>query len=145
MDENSIRVVVRDFYPDLDSACIYATWRNSAYYGVPRGTEDPKLFFSDLTQKIKEILPHATVRIACLESDPATILGYSVTTGTHLDWIYVKVDYRSMGIGKMLMPKNIETVTNHLTKIGKVIIEKKKLKTKGESYGQETRNAEATV
>jgi GNAT superfamily N-acetyltransferase len=127
---DEVKVVLRDFYPDLDSACIYATWRNSAYYGVPRGTEDAKEFFADLTQKIKDILPGAKVRVACLEDDPSTILGYSVATGTHLDWIYVKVEYRHMGIGNMLMPKDIETVTDRFTKIGRVIFEKKNLKTK---------------
>jgi len=145
MDENSVSIVTRDFYPDLDSACIYATWRNSAYYGVPRGTECPKGFFSDLTQKIKEILPAASVKVACLKEDPATIIGYSVATGTHLEWIYVKVDYRHMGIGKMLFPKNIETVTDHFTKIGRVIAQKKNLKTKEKTNGnpEEARSPEA--
>lgn len=144
MDENSVSIVVRDFYPDWDSACIYATWRNSAYYGVPRGTECPKGFFSNLTQKIKEILKTAKVRIACLSDDPSIIIGYSVVSGTHLDWIYVKTEYRHMGIGKMLFPKDIETVTDHFTKIGRVIAEKKNLKTKEKSHGQEDRSPETS-
>ncbi len=34
----------------------------------------------------------------------------------------------------MLMPKNILTVTKNLTKIGEVIVDKKKLKVKGEDF-----------
>lgn len=144
MDEGSIeeiKIVLRPFIPDLDQACVYSTWRNSAFYGVPRRTAESKslaektriAFFKGMTRDIREILKSATVRIACFEDDPGMILGYSVAIGSHLNWIYVKVEYRLKGIGRMLMPKDILTVTNHLTKIGEVIVDKKKLKVKGEN------------
>lgn len=128
-------VVIRSFHPDTDQACIYATWRNSAYFGFKDRSKDAKDFFKKHTALIREILKGALVRIACLEDDPMTIIGYSISTGTHLDWIYVKVDYRNKGIGTMLMPKSIETVTNHVTKIGESILAKKNFKIKGEKSG----------
>ncbi len=139
--EEEVKVIIRPFIEDLDQACVYATWRNSAFYGVPRRTSEAKAlaekarvtFFKGMTRDIREILKSATVRIACLEDDPGMIVGYSVATGTHLNWIYVKVEYRLKGIGRMLMPKDILTVTSHLTKIGEVIVENKKLKTRGEN------------
>lgn len=134
MDE--ARVVVRKFDREADQACVFATWRNSAYYGCARKTPEAKEFFKKWTIKIREILKSAHVRVACLEDDPQTIIGYAVATGTHLEWIYVKVEYRNKGIGAMLMPKNIETVTNHLTKIGAVIAQKKQFITQGEWNGE---------
>ncbi len=130
MDESSIaevRIILRDFNPDTDTPMIFATWRNSAFYGVPRRTNDAKAFFKHKTKEIKEILKTATVRMACHEEDPMTIVGYSVVTGNHLDWIYVKVDYRMKGIGSLLMPKNIETVTDYVTTIGDEILKKKNI------------------
>ena len=124
------KVVIRQFNPNTDSAMVYSTWRNSAYYGVPRRTNDAKLFFKNMTRAIREILKTAQVRVACLDDDPLFIVGYAVFTGIHLDWVYVKADYRKKGVGTLLVPKNVETVTSYETKIGKFIIEKKKLKTK---------------
>lgn len=140
MDEGSVKVILRSFHPDLDNACIYSTWRNSAFFGVPRRTSEAKAlaektriaFFKKMTKEIRDILRLATVRIACLEEDPGMIVGYSVSTGTHLDWIYVKVEYRLKGIGRMLMPKDTTTVTAHITKIGEAILENHKFKIKGE-------------
>ncbi len=76
MSDDEVRVVIRPFLPDLDQACIYATWRNSAFYGVPRRTSEAKslaekariTFFKGMTRDIREILKSATVRIACFEA-----------------------------------------------------------------------------
>ncbi len=135
MDEDSVKIVLRAFIPESDSACIFTTWRNSAYYGSGGHGESANRFFKKHTAVMKDILRVASVRIACLEDHPDTIIGYSVYTGNHLDWIYVKVDFRCKGIGSLLMPKNIESVTDPVTKIGHAIFEKKKLKTKGEING----------
>lgn len=131
MDE--VSVVIRAFHPDADQAFIYATWRNSAFYGSGLPKNESDRFFKAQTAKIKEILRVASVRIACLSDDPMIIVGYSIENDNHLHWIYVKTDFRNKGVGSLLMPKNIETVTDHLTKIGKILVEKKNLKTKGET------------
>lgn len=136
MDEACL-VVIRDYNEPLDIACIYSTWRKSAYYSAePKIMESPTQFFKNQNEKIKKILPKAVIKIACLEDDPIVIVGYSICTGTHLDFVYVKTDYRRKGIGALLVPKNIETVTDQLTVIGKAIVDKKKLKTRGESDGR---------
>lgn len=146
LDEGSmseqVKVIVRDFRPKEDEAMIYSTWRNSAFYGASataeqkRFQEDPKIFFRRLTATIRDTLRGALVLIACVEDAPEVILGYSVSTGSHLDWIYVKLEFRGKGIGAALMPKSIETVTANLTKIGATIVEKKKLKIKENDNGR---------
>jgi GNAT superfamily N-acetyltransferase len=132
MDESSLDIVIRDFDPDIDQAYIYASWRNSSYYSSinPNESIPPKAFFSFKTAAIKKTLKEAEIRIACLKEAPAVIIGYSVITNKHLDFVYVKSDYRNQGIGTLLVPKDIETVTSELTKIGKVIALKKNLKEK---------------
>lgn len=128
MDEPSVEIIIRDFDQERDQAFIYATWRNQAYYSALKRPEgDPKEFFKQTTRIIKRVLETAYVRIACLLDSPTTIIGYAVSTGDHLNWIYVKDDYRQKGIGTMLWPRQVRTVTCYLTKIGAVIADKKKL------------------
>jgi len=131
----TVNVIIREFKPDTDEAFIYSSWRNSSYYmAVTEKPGTPKMVFRKLSHQIKEILKHAKVRIACAEDDMRVIFGYCVYTKDHLNWIYVKEEFREKGIGNLLMPKTISTVTNDLTKIGKIIAEKKNLKVKGEEY-----------
>ena len=138
MDE--VSVVIRPFNAKMDEACIYSTWRNSSYYSGDWGENGrpyDKYYFKAQTITIKEILKNAKVRIACMSDDPMTIIGYSVYTDKHLDFVYVKDDYRNKGIGRMLVPLNIQTVNAQLTKIGKAIVEKKKLKIKENQNGND--------
>lgn len=142
MDE--INIVVRPFNPDRDEAMVYSTWRNSSFYSaMNRPTGTPSKYFHDKTREIKKILTTAQVRIACFQDDPLVIVGYCVFTGNHLDWIYVKEDFRKKGIGTLLMPKQIETVPCDLTKTGKVLADKKNLLIKGESNGRNDKGSKA--
>jgi hypothetical protein len=137
MDEASlntpynVNVVVRSYVPRLDQPIIYSTWRNGSFYSASKPVKGPaKLFFKSQTQIISHILEKADIKVACLEDDPTMIIGYVVSTGNHLNYIYIKKDYRNKGIGTLLMPKNIETVSNDLTKTGQALVTKKNLKTK---------------
>lgn len=132
MSSDELRVILRDFQPEIDNACLYSTWRNAAAFSGLKDPKNLKSFFREKNALIRDTLKSAIVKIACLEYDPLTIIGYSVATGTHLDFIYVKIEYRNKGIGRLLMPKNIQTVTPDLTKIGAAIVKKKNLKIKGE-------------
>jgi ribosomal protein S18 acetylase RimI-like enzyme len=123
---DQVNVVLRPFI-ETDIACIISTWRNSAYFGSIGEREPQAKFFRKLTREIRAIIPEATIEIACLENDPNTIVGWVVSRGTHLDWIYVKVDYRCAGIATMLIPDGIETVSPYKTKIGQAILNKKNL------------------
>lgn len=130
-------VIIREYDPS-DEAYIYSAWRNNSYYSAVKKPEGaPSAFFTRQSQKIKKILEKALIKIACFQDTPTVIVGYSVSTGTNLDWIFVKPDYRLKGIGKLLMPKDIKTVSKEdLTKIGRNIVEKKNLKFKGEENGR---------
>jgi GNAT superfamily N-acetyltransferase len=123
-----LKVIIRPYRDPHDNACIYSTWRNQAYYSsLERPLGSPQVFFKRVSMIIFNILKEAKVRIACLQEDPNTIIGYSVSTGDHLNWIYVKEPYRNKGIASLLWPTEIKTVTCYLTKIGAKIADKKKL------------------
>lgn len=138
MDET---VIIRDFKLSDDQAFIYSSWQYSSYFDVIKQPDIPySRYRVEQSRKIRDILGNAQVKIACLKAAPSVIVGYSVYTNTHLDWIYVKIDYRNTGIGALLAPKDLETVTGHLTKIGKAIVEKKNLKVKENDNGNEESN-----
>ena len=129
-------VILRDFNQDLDQAYIYASWRNNSYYSAEKRPEGKASdFFTKQSRKIKTILQIAKIKIACFKDTPNVIVGYSVAIKNHLCFIFVKPDYRLRGIGALLMPKDIQTVTDELTKVGKILVDKKNLVTQGEFNG----------
>jgi len=67
--------------------------------------------------------PDVTVKVACMKDAPDVILGYSVYSGTRLDWVYVKDRWRGLGVAKDLVPTNITTVS-HVTDTGRSILKK---------------------
>jgi ribosomal protein S18 acetylase RimI-like enzyme len=129
MDEAAVVVVRLGTKEDLP--CIYSTWRNSAYYAggghrreksVTRAT-----FFRDLNYKIKHILEGAVVHVACLSDSPNTILGYGVFTGSHINWVYIKPDYRRQGLARRLCPTMVDSITSTPTPLGATIANHLKL------------------
>ena len=68
--------------------------------------------------------PTAIVRLAVLDEDKDVCLGWSLTRGSVLDYVYVKEDslisFRKQGIGKSLLPKEFDTIS-HLTREGRAI------------------------
>lgn len=138
MDEPyCLNIVTRPFNPSSDQAMIYATWRNGRYYGMKdKNRGDSVAIFKELTHEITNAMSKAQVRIACLEDDPTIIVGYVVFHGNHLDWVYVKEDYRKQGVASLLVPKDIKTITATPTKLGSNLwAQKNKEKNHGSEEG----------
>lgn len=113
-------------YVSSDKAFIMATFLRGLYYGDTWFSQIPKDIFMDNYKRIAEALierPDASVRIACLKEDPDVILGYSISKGTALDWVYVKKAWRGAGIGRALLPPKITAIT-HLADTGKALMNK---------------------
>lgn len=125
---SDVIVMGRSFNAANDEAFIYSTWRNGLFYGSLKKDEfRADDFFPQQTAKIKDILSRAQVRIACIKDAPDVILGYSIFTGDyHLEWIFVKLQFRGKGIGRFLTPQ-MKSVSEDLTKIGAAIVKKKGL------------------
>jgi len=101
-----------------DTSFIYATWLRSLYYGNPwYRMIDKDTFFDKYKLVVSNLLDNSTVAIACLKNDPEVIVGYAVLTNKRLHYVYVKEAWRKLGIAKLIIPDNIESVS-HLTSLG---------------------------
>lgn len=104
-------------------AFIMAFWLR----GLKFGSEffravDSLTYFQVYSKVIKALLkrPDCIVRLAVLADEPDTAIGWSVSEGKVLHFVYVKREARRQGVGMALLPKSFETAT-HMTKIGKSI------------------------
>lgn len=125
-----------------DLPFIYRSWLMGAYHGnrpKPGVKEQPGAsldyigsihqddFMKSYHKYIEFLLGKASTQIACLKSDPDVILGYSVSEPGVLHWVFVKPDWRRIGICNDLLPKDIHTVTG-FSRVGDVVRRHKSLK-----------------
>lgn len=112
-------IVVRAFQED-DAPFIYSTWLRGLYFGNEWFRKiDKDSFFSKYRLVVKRLLETCNVQMACLEEDPEVLVGYVVYKGPQLHWVYVKKDWRNNGIGRALLPEDIQVVTHLTTKASK--------------------------
>lgn len=119
-------IEIRNMYLD-DWNFILATWLKGLRYGNSWfGLIEPTVYYENYQKLIERILQSGStvVKVACLKESPDVILGYSVSHGTSLDWIFVKSRWRLIGIAKSLVPDGVTTVS-HLTEVGKSILKKR--------------------
>jgi hypothetical protein len=120
-------VAIREYLPG-DRNFILATWLRGAYYGQDYFRQIPKdTFMAQYHAFVEKILasPSVKIRVACLKDDPEVILGYSVlgSESQVLNWVFVKSAWRAIGIGKSLIPPQVQSVS-HITKVGQSILAK---------------------
>ena len=72
----------------------------------------------------KFAMPGTVIKVACLVEEPDVILGFSVSHGDTLDFVFVKPDWRRIGIGTDLVPSEI-TSTSGFTRVGDIIRRKR--------------------
>lgn len=106
-----------------DLALVYATWRNALWFAEKRDPAASDDFYREATQTIKDKLKTADARIAYLSEDPDMLLGWAVLTGTHLEFVYVKADYRRSGIARLLT-QGFKTFSPPQTRIGRKLAPK---------------------
>lgn len=127
MQDKTPAVIVRDYVVD-DKNFILATWLKGLRYGNDWfGEIEPSVYFTVYQKIIDAVLsdPRVSVKVACLKDDPDVVLGYSVSSGNRLDWVFVKRLWRNIGIAKSLIPPGI-TIVSHITTTGRSILRKNK-------------------
>lgn len=118
--------IVRDFDHD-DRNFIMSTMLKSLYYGDSWFTRILKnIFMTNYHRLLQNIFTNkkVTIKVACLSDAKDVILGYAIYRDQILDYVYVKQDWRKIGIAKTLIPTNISQCS-HLTKVGEAIIKSK--------------------
>ncbi len=90
-------------------AFIVDAWKRS-YESSPavRGC-DREHYRVEMTRAIRRLCDKATIRVACAENDPDTLVGFAVFSAvpgvawSELHYVYVKRDFRRMGIARQLL------------------------------------------
>jgi GNAT superfamily N-acetyltransferase len=124
---NGQKIELREPVPG-DINFLLSTMLKGLYYGSKFwALVDQEAFFKNYEPFLKNLLIFNYVKIACLQEDPDVILGYSLYKNNILHFIFVKKSYRKLGIGKLLYPEGIDTVS-HLTDSGDNIRKKLNLK-----------------
>jgi hypothetical protein len=120
--EETSKIILRTFNPKEDSGMVYKYWRDSLWFDEERDPSLSDAFYVGSNRHIKSVLSHVDtkIHIACLEENPILIVGYSVMRGNHIEWVYVKINYRKKGIAELLT-RNFSTISPPPTKIGKDI------------------------
>lgn len=109
----SVHAMPKDYRP-----LIYAKWLRSLRYGNDYfKLSDPVSYYRAYHAYIDRILADiaCVVRLAVLADNADIVLGFSVSRGTALDYVYVQPELRRQGIGTKLVPQGIESIT-HLTR-----------------------------
>jgi hypothetical protein len=117
-----------------DENFIYDSWLNGNYYGHKSYCKDCKreapynyvenipqsVYFKNYREVVRRILsrPTTQVKVACLKQSPDIVLAFSVFEPGTLHWVWVKPEWRKIGLATDLLPPDIQCVT-HMTKSGK--------------------------
>lgn len=106
-----------------DLPFIMSTWLNGTYYGNDWIKEIEKgIFMSTYHDLLERLLYRETVlvTVACLKEASDVILGYCVTEGPVLHYVFIKPVWRGIGLARDLVPSGI-CVVSHLTNVGRSI------------------------
>jgi len=109
-----------------DLPFIYRSWLMGQYYGLDLFSLSKKDSFMNAYRKIIDHIlqrPNTEIQIAALAEDQEIILGYSILEKDALHWVFVKKEFRKMGIAKKLIPEHIRTTTA-ITELGKILLPK---------------------
>jgi GNAT superfamily N-acetyltransferase len=114
-------------FPDRYLGLVISTWTKSLRHSNDWfRLIEPGAYYKTYRMVILNLLskPETEIRIAVLTEDKDVAFGYCVHRAGILDYIFVLADYRRLGIGKRLMPDEVNTYT-HITKIGRQLIKDK--------------------
>lgn len=112
---------------ESDENFVLATFLRGVYYGDSWFSQIPKLIFMTNYKPVAEALVRnrdkTVIKIACLKDDPSVIIGYSILSADYqtIHFVYVKANWRKMGVGRSLIPQFPSAVT-HLTSLGKTLL-----------------------
>ena len=123
---DSAKIIIRSVLAE-DKNLIMATWLKGNYYGNPYFWNVPQdIYFKEYAKIITAILftPGVEALIACDESNPSFVLGFSVFKDDAIHWVYVKRDYRMAGIAKMLLGHREFKTIKSITRQGRFLAEK---------------------
>ncbi len=109
-----------------DLPFIYSTWLKGLRWGNPYFKQiDQDSYFKGQHRIIEGVLknPATNVSVMCTKDELGVIIGYAVSTGKTLHFVYLKQEWRGQGLAKDLVPKDFNTVSS-FTRVGLSILKK---------------------
>lgn len=83
-----------------DTPFIVETWAKS-YRGTAR--DSGSRIFGDWKMFARAMVKACAVLVCCLEDDPTSIVGFAVTRGNLVAYVYVRDRFRQMGVARALL------------------------------------------
>ena len=121
--------VVRDI-TEHDAAFVTSSWKQSYRHGAPHVKWVPAYqYFQYINDAVDGLLSRSSCKLAVHESHHDSIIGWVCFNKKAIHYVYVKQDYRQMGIGSALlkstglMGKPSVPIT-HWTEVVEKILEK---------------------
>jgi ribosomal protein S18 acetylase RimI-like enzyme len=112
-----------------DYNLIIGTFLNGVKYGSSYFKSiDDDAFFHNYTKFVEYVTFNSDVKICCLEEDEDVIVGYVLSKGEVIHWIYTKPAFRKLGVANSLLAEISPTTTPTYTKVGYIIAKKKNIK-----------------
>lgn len=99
---------------------VKAKWKRSLRHGNDYfKLSDSDSFFRAYERFINHLCarPDCVIRLAVLTEDRDVVLGFSISEGHTLHYVFVQYEQRNKGIARSLVPMRIDVIT-HLTKAG---------------------------
>ena len=128
-----MQVIVRSFNPAKDAGIILSSYPKGVYYGSylpinPRNDYQIKIdWFKNFYEKVQQQFKTSTITVACVANNPDFIIGYCISTGPVLEWVYVKKEYRFNNVATLLVKQHHTNIYANITKVGAAILQKKGL------------------
>lgn len=102
-----------------DVGFVTDAWRESYYVGGPSVQyADRDDYRRKMTAMFSEMLRDAAVLVACDSEDEDTLIGFAAHTKGTLHYVYIKADFRKMGIARALCERVAPTSYDFRTLAG---------------------------
>lgn len=88
---------------DSDYAFVLDTWRRSFESAPAVAGADPSAYELEMKFVIARLFKTSEVLIACDTEDEDTLLGFASISGPTLNYVYVRKDFRNMGVARTLL------------------------------------------
>ena len=116
--EEVIVLTFENYCPQEFMPYIYGKFKRSLRHGNDYfSLMDQENFSKAYDVFIPHLISKSILRLAALKSDRDILLGFSLIEDAKLHYVFVQAEFRKLGIGKMLIPHAIDTIT-HVTKMG---------------------------
>ena len=107
-----MEVIIREMMKS-DEPFIFSSWTKNHCYGdkelkkaLKKSSSKKREWFREKCKEITQIIASGHVRVACLKENPDFIVGYAVFVSGHLDFYYVKENYREPQVFELLTKGN---------------------------------------